>query len=64
MIDDIPDWSSHLEDTVVEIAEVASEVLSEWECNFIEDMHGKTSFTPKQVDKIQELYKKVCESPF
>ena len=55
--------SPGLREIVNEIAEVADEVLSEWECVFIESIHGKTSFTPNQADKIQQIYEKVCNSP-
>lgn len=45
---------------VTEIAEVASDVLDEWECHFIEDMTGKTTFTDRQQGKIETIYEKVC----
>jgi len=49
---------------VSEIHEVASEVLNEWECGFIEDQVGKTWFSPKQKAVIEKLYDKICESPY
>lgn len=31
---------------------------------FIEDMTGKRTFSPKQRDVIERLYQKVCDSPY
>lgn len=55
--------SPGLKEIVDEIAEVADEVLSEWECEFIDSVHGNTSFTSRQVDVIHKIYDKVCDSP-
>ncbi len=49
---------------VKEIAEVASDVLTEWECGFIEDQTGRQSFSEKQRDIIDRIYEKVCNSSF
>lgn len=49
---------------VEEIAEVADEVLSEWEIGFIEDMTGKAAFSEKQKAVIERIYGKVCDSPY
>lgn len=52
------------EDKVEKIAEVASDALNDWECGFIENMEGKTSFTESQVAVIDKIYDKVCDSPY
>jgi len=49
---------------VKEIAEVASDTLSERECEFIEDMGGRRTFTVRQAAWIERIYEKVCDSPF
>lgn len=56
----MPDY----ETMVKEIAEVASDVLSERECEFIEDMIGQGSFSEKQAAWIERIYGKVCESSY
>lgn len=49
---------------VKEIEEVSSDLLSERECEFIEDMMGKQTFTTKQGDWIQAIYTRLCDTPF
>ena len=50
---------------VTEIAEIASEVLNEYECDFIQNMleEWEGEFSPKQAALIEKCYKKVCDSP-
>jgi len=49
---------------VKEIEEVASDVLNEWECGFIENVSGRKTFSDKQGAIIEKIYRKVCESPY
>ncbi len=49
---------------VVEIVEVASDVLTEWECTFIEDQQWRQHFSYKQKSVIDRIYDKVCDSTF
>jgi len=51
-------------DKVEEIAEVSSEILNEWECDFIENMRNKRKFTDRQKIIIDQIYEKACESPY
>ena len=46
---------------ISEILEVASKVLNEWECDFIENVSGLRTFSPKQKAVIEKIYEKVCE---
>lgn len=49
---------------VSEIAEVAADLLSAWECTFIESMQEwRGDYTDKQKDIIDRLYERVCDSP-
>ena len=52
-------------DKLNEIEEVANEVLNEWEIDFINSLlYTVTPLTDKQKAKIDEIYKKVCKSPY
>jgi hypothetical protein len=48
---------------VAESLEVAREICSEWECNFLGSVsRWKGEYTVKQKETIDKIYKKVCES--
>ena len=50
---------------VDEIDEVAWDVCSEWEVNFIESVQQwQGDYSPKQEEVIRRIYKKVCASDF
>lgn len=50
---------------VAESQEVANQVLTQWECDFLDSMDAwKGAFTEKQKEVIDKIYKKVCESPY
>ena len=51
---------------VTEIAEVASKICTEWECDFIESIQGRNLdvLSDKQKAVIDRIYKKVCDSPY
>jgi len=36
-----------------------SNKLSEWEQNFISDMYGREEFTPRQLEKIDQIWERV-----
>ena len=59
----MPDLDHH--EMLKEISEVASKVCSAWECSYIQSMQEwKGAFTTKQKKIIEEIYEKVCDSPY
>jgi len=57
-----------VESMVDEIIEVQSEVLNDWEIEFMENMQeivdGSGQMTERQLTTLSKIYKKVCESDF
>ena len=59
-----------LKGKIVETEEVCEKVLTDWECNFIRDSLKHINDDPKwkpstkQMNIIDELYDKVCRSPY
>lgn len=54
---------------VDEIVEVADEALNDWERSFIEKLNDYdddqlNNLTDKQQVKLDQIYEKVCDSPF
>ena len=48
-----------------EIAEIASEILNEWEFEFIENMlDWDGEITDTQKKRIEKIYEKACRSPY
>lgn len=48
---------------VSESLEVAREVCTEWECNFLDSVaRWKGEYTVRQKETIDKIYQKVCES--
>ena len=53
---------------IKECLEVANKIFDEGEIDFIESIQNWTKngrmLTPKQVEWLEKLYKKACESPY
>ena len=54
------------ETKIREIMEVADEVLTEWEFNFMQSIGRRhpENLTVGMQDKLDEIYEKVCRSPY
>lgn len=56
------------ETMVEESMEVASDVLNEWECEFLESIKNRVDegrpLTDNQQCKLEQIYKKVCNSSY
>lgn len=49
---------------ISEIIEVASDACSEWECEFMESIQGRSrALTDKQAAVLERIYAKVCRGP-
>lgn len=56
-----PDYKKKVE----EIIEIAQQVCSEWEFNFIESVDEQEfDYTEKQKKIIDRIYERACESPY
>ena len=51
-----------------EIMEVASDICNEWECNFLESVQEQLQngreLSSKQLDTLERIYQKACNSPY
>jgi len=56
----------HYKKLCKEIKEVQREVLNEWEISFVQTIHCRVKngldLTERQIDKLEEIYQKVCNS--
>ncbi len=56
------------ETMIEESLEVASDALNEWECEFLESIKKRVDqgqdLTDNQQDKLEQIYKKVCNSSY
>lgn len=57
----------HYKKLCAEIKEVQREVCSEWEISFVHTVHCRVKngldLTERQIDKLEEIYETVCNSP-
>jgi len=53
---------------IEEIVEIASEICSQWECDFVESVSSQLeegrNLSPKQISIIDGIYEKACNSPY
>ena len=61
------DVIQHYKKLCKEIKEVQRETLNEWEISFVQTIHCRVKngldLTERQIDKLEEIYQKVCDSP-
>jgi len=57
----------HYKKLCKEIQEVQKKVLNEWEITFIQTVYSRVKngldLSERQIEKLEEIYEKVCNSP-
>ena len=52
---------------ILEVREVQKKACTEWECMFMDTLHGRLKYdqdlSHRQVMVLKKIYKKVCDSP-